>query len=73
MLRLPSRFAEFILTFAPLFLQRGWRHAGVLLAGTTLAPGRRTMYRKQRPAFSDMRKLRPTLRESTAYALCHAA
>lgn len=43
MLRLPPRFAAVILTFAPLFLQRGWRHAGVLLIGAILAPGRRTV------------------------------
>ena len=33
MLRLPPRFAAVILTFAPLFLQRSWRHAVVLLTG----------------------------------------
>ena len=41
--RLPSRFATVILTFAPLFLQRSWRHAVVLLTGAILAPGRRTV------------------------------
>ncbi len=41
--RLPSRFAVVILSFAPLFLQRSWRHAEVLLTGTILAPGRRTV------------------------------
>lgn len=41
--RLPSRFAAVILTFAPLFLQRSWRHAEVLLTGAILAPGRRTV------------------------------
>ena len=41
--RLPSRIAAVILTFAPLFLQRSWRHAEVLLAGAILAPGRRTV------------------------------
>ena len=40
---LPSRFAAVILTFAPLFLQRSWRHAEVLLTGAILAPGRRTV------------------------------
>ena len=43
MLRLPSRFAAVILTFAPLFLQRSWRHAEVLLTGAILAPGQRTV------------------------------
>jgi hypothetical protein len=33
MLRLPSRFAAVILSFAPLFFQRSWRHAEVLLIG----------------------------------------
>jgi hypothetical protein len=40
---LPSRFAALILCFAPLFLQRSWRHAEVLLVGAILAPGRRTV------------------------------
>ena len=43
MLCLPSRFAAVILTFAPLFLQRTWRHAEVLLTGAILAPGQRTV------------------------------
>ena len=43
MLRLPSRFAAVILAFAPLFLQRSWRHAEVLLTGAILAPGQRTV------------------------------
>ncbi len=41
--RLPSRFAAVILAFAPLFLQRSWRHAEVLLIGAILAPGQRTV------------------------------
>jgi len=40
---LPSRFAAAVPAFAPLFLQRSWRHAEVLLAGTILAPGKRTV------------------------------
>ena len=43
MLRLPSRFAAVILAFAPLFLQRSWHHAEVLLTGAILAPGQRTV------------------------------
>ena len=43
MLRLPSRFATVILSFAPLFFQRSWRHAEVLLLGAILAPGKRTV------------------------------
>jgi hypothetical protein len=43
MLRLPARFAAVILCFAPLFQQRSWRHAQVLLIGAILAPGRRTV------------------------------
>ncbi len=41
--RLPACFAAVILTFAPLFLQRSWRHAEVLLTGAILAPGQRTV------------------------------
>lgn len=43
MLRLPYRFAAIILNFAPLFRQRSWRHAEVLLVGAILAPGTRTL------------------------------
>lgn len=43
MSRLPSRFAGVILRFAPLFCQRSWRHAEVLLIGAILAPGTRTV------------------------------
>ena len=41
--RLPARFAAVILCFAPLFRERSWRHADVLLIGAILAPGRRTV------------------------------
>ena len=40
---LPSRFTAVILNFAPLFLQRSWRHAEVLLTGAILVPGQRTV------------------------------
>jgi len=43
MLRLPARFAGVILCFAPLFFQRSWRHAEMLLIGAILTPGRRTV------------------------------
>jgi hypothetical protein len=43
MLRLPPRFAAVILCFAPLFFQRSWRHAEMLLIGAILTPGRRTV------------------------------
>ena len=43
MLRLPARFAAVILCFAPLFQQRSWRHAQVLLIGAILVPGQRTV------------------------------
>ena len=43
MLRLPTRFATVIVSFAPLFFQRSWRHAEVLLIGAILAPGKRTV------------------------------
>jgi len=46
MLHLPSRFAVVILPFASLFVQqRTWRHAQLLLLGTLLAPGQRTVCR----------------------------
>jgi hypothetical protein len=40
---LPARFAALIITFAPLFVQRSWAHARVLLIGAILAPGGRTV------------------------------
>lgn len=43
MLHPPSRFAGVILSFAPLFLRRSWRHAEVLLTGAILVPGQRTV------------------------------
>ena len=43
MLRLPARFAGVILCFAPLFFQRSWRHAEMLLIGAILTPGQRTV------------------------------
>jgi hypothetical protein len=43
MLRLPSHFAALILSFAPLFRYRSWRHAELLLIGAILAPGQRTV------------------------------
>jgi hypothetical protein len=43
MLSLPARFAAVILCFAPLFRERSWRHAEVLLIGAILVPGRRTV------------------------------
>ena len=43
MLRLPPRFAAGIVCFAPLFFQRSWRHAEMLLIGAILTPGRRTV------------------------------
>ena len=36
-------FAAVILSFAPLFIQRSWCHAEVLLIGAILAPGKRTV------------------------------
>lgn len=43
MYTLPTRFAPFILSFAPLFRQPTWRAAQTLLGGAVLAPGRRTV------------------------------
>jgi DDE superfamily endonuclease len=40
---LPARFAALILSFAPLFRYRSWRHAETLLIGAILAPGTRTV------------------------------
>ena len=40
---LPARFAVLTISFAPLFVQRSWLHAQVLLIGAILAPGRRTV------------------------------
>ncbi len=40
---LPARFAPIILAFAPLFVQRSWRHAQLLLVGAILTPGRRAV------------------------------
>jgi DDE superfamily endonuclease len=40
---LPTRFAALILSFAPLFRHRSWRHAETLLIGAILAPGQRTV------------------------------
>lgn len=40
---LPACLAGTILAFAPLFGQRSWRQAQVLLIGVILAPGRRTV------------------------------
>ena len=41
--RLPARFAEVIIAFAPLFVHRSWKHAQVLLIGALLTPGQRTV------------------------------
>ena len=40
---LPARFAMLIITFAPLFVQRSWQYAQMLLVGAILSPGRRTV------------------------------
>jgi hypothetical protein len=40
---LPPRFAALLLSFAPLFSERSWRRAEVLLVGAILAPGERTV------------------------------
>jgi hypothetical protein len=45
MLQLPPRFATTILSFAPLFFQRSWRHAEMLVLGAILTPGTRTVTR----------------------------
>lgn len=40
---LPTRMLHLLNPFAPLFSERVWSHAQVLLAGTILAPGKRTV------------------------------
>src|SRR5262245_33146897 len=40
---LPPPMLLLLAPFAPLFSRRVWRHAPVLVAGTILAPGRRTV------------------------------
>ena len=40
---LPPAMLQLMLPFAPLFSRRVWRHALVLVAGTILAPGKRTV------------------------------
>jgi hypothetical protein len=40
---LPTRKVQALVPFAPLFSRRVWQHALVLLAGTILAPGMRTV------------------------------
>src|SRR6478672_7740950 len=40
---LPPSMVPLLAPFAPLFSRRGWHHALVLLVGTLLAPGRRTV------------------------------
>jgi hypothetical protein len=40
---LPATMIRLLAPFAPLFSERVFRHAQVLLAGTILAPGRRTV------------------------------
>src|SRR3954468_16081643 len=43
-MHLPACFASLILTFAPVFVrQRTWRRAELLLVGSILAPGKRTV------------------------------
>ena len=40
---LPREIIQILLPFAPLFSERVWQHAQVLLAGAILAPGKRTV------------------------------
>jgi DDE superfamily endonuclease len=40
---LPTKIIQILLPFAPLFSERVWRHAQILLAGAILAPGKRTV------------------------------
>ncbi len=40
---LPKEIIQILVSFAPLFSERVWQHAQVLLAGAILAPGKRTV------------------------------
>jgi DDE superfamily endonuclease len=40
---LPTMMVQVLAPFVPLFSERVWRHARVLLAGAILAPGKRTV------------------------------
>ena len=40
---LPSKMVQMLAPFAPLFSKRVWQHAQLLLMGTILAPGQRTV------------------------------
>lgn len=40
---LPTRFAEILLAFAPLYAHLSWRHAQLLQISAILTPGRRTV------------------------------
>ena len=40
---LPPTMVQALAPFAPIFSERVWRHAQVLLAGAILTPGRRTV------------------------------
>ena len=40
---LPTTMIQALAPFAPLFSRRVWAHVQVLLAGTILAPGKRTV------------------------------
>ena len=40
---LPKEIIQILVPFAPLFSERVWQHAQVLLAGAILAPGTRTV------------------------------
>ena len=40
---LPTAMVQLLAPFAPLFSERVWRHAPVLVVGTILAPGKRTV------------------------------
>jgi len=43
MLTLPNEYLTLIVTFAPVFSHRVWRHVQILLIGAILAPGKRTV------------------------------
>ena len=53
---LPTTMIRLLAPFAPLFSERVWQHARVLLAGAILAPGKRTVSSALRAMGLDQRK-----------------
>ncbi len=56
MLTLSTTMVQLLAPFAPLFSERVWQHAQVLLAGAILAPGKRTVCSALRAVGLDQEK-----------------